>query len=102
MAQPLTNRARDNLREQKAIGDEISTAITSGVGTEVDEDELENELGDLQQEMLDEKMLKTGNVPVHDRVGRLPQVPTDKGKAQIEEEEDEELELLRLQAEMAS
>ena len=52
--------------------------------------------------MLDEKMLKTGNVPVHDHVGRLPQVPTDKGKAQIEEEEDEELELLRLQAEMAS
>jgi charged multivesicular body protein 4 len=50
-------------------------------------------------------MLRTGNVPVNDTVGRLPQAPHTevKGKApvRVEEEDDEEAELRKLQAEMA-
>ena len=44
----------------------------------MDEDELEDELAELQQEELDNKMLKTGNVPVADKVAntRLPDVAT--------------------------
>jgi len=44
----------------------------------LDEDELEDELAELQQEELDNKMLKTGNVPVADKVAHaaLPEVAT--------------------------
>ncbi|KAF2119423.1 vacuolar-sorting protein-like protein snf7 [Lophiotrema nucula] len=94
----------EGLREQHAIGEEISEAITQGVGNQgIDEDELDEELAELQQEQLDEQMLNTGNVPVGDKVGRLP-TPAQhevKGKAQVEEEDDEEAELRKLQAEMA-
>ena len=41
---------REDLREQHAIGEEISEAITSGVTTGgIDEDELDEELAELQQ-----------------------------------------------------
>lgn len=49
-------------------------------------------------------MLNTGNVPVGDKVGRLPQAPQAevKGKTPVRaEEDDEEEELRKLQAEMA-
>lgn len=95
---------REDLREQHAIGEEISEAITSGVtSTGIDEDELDEELAELQQEKLDEEMLKTGNVPVNDTVaaGRLPAAPSQKLPQQRVEEDDEEEELRKLQAEMA-
>ena len=38
----------------------------------IDEDELEADLAALEQENLDEKMLKTGTLPVADSLGRLP------------------------------
>lgn len=89
----------------------------------IDEDELEADLQALEQENLDEKMLKTGTVP-QDSLQRLPAgvngeskpppifLPlnvqtlmreTVKGKSKVpaEEEEDEEAELRKLQAEMA-
>ncbi|KAF1965142.1 vacuolar-sorting protein-like protein snf7 [Bimuria novae-zelandiae CBS 107.79] len=95
----------EGLREQHAIGDEISEAITSGVTTSaIDEDDLEDELAELQQEALDEQMLNTGPVPVGDKVGRLPSAPQAevKGKTPARvEEDDEEEELRKLQAEMA-
>ncbi|KAF2264983.1 vacuolar-sorting protein-like protein snf7, partial [Lojkania enalia] len=88
----------EGLRDQHAIGQEISEAITQGVGnTGIDEDELDEELAELQQEQLDEQMLNTGTVPVGDKVGKLPTVP----KAKVQEEDDEEEELRKLQAEMA-
>ena len=66
---------REDLREQHAIGEEISEALTSGSTAQgVDEDELDEQLAELQQEQLDEKMLKTGTVPVSDQVHRLPTV----------------------------
>lgn len=96
---------REDLREQHAIGEEISEAITSGVASNgIDEDELDEELAELQQEKLDEQMLNTGNVPIHDAPSsqKLPQAPSTNPKApQRVEEDDEEEELRKLQAEMA-
>ena len=63
---------REQLREQHELTQEIGNAITSMPITEpIDEDELEAELGALEQENLDEKML-TGTVPVADSLSRLP------------------------------
>jgi charged multivesicular body protein 4 len=42
------------------------------VGNQIDEEDLEEELEALQQEQLDEQMLKTGTVPVADQIQRLP------------------------------
>lgn len=69
----LIRNYRDELREHNAMSDEIVNAITSNsLGEPIDEDELENELDELQQEQLDEQMLKTGTVPVSDAVHKLP------------------------------
>lgn len=94
------------------------------MGQTLDEDELDEELAELQQEELDNKMLETGQVPVTDKVSRLPtgpqgertrtvyfphpknqmadiRYPVPGKKAVHAEEEDEEEELRKLQAEMA-
>lgn len=113
---------REKLREQHALGEEIASAITSApIGEPIDETELDDELAELEQEQLDDKMLKTGTVPVSDEIHRLPAVSNGesklsppyfkytlltrisvKGKAPVHaEEEDEEEELRKLQAEMA-
>ena len=110
----------EQLREQHAVGEEIADALTQGsIQTGVDEDELEDELAELQQEELDNKMLKTGTVPVSDQITRLPnaavgereyfpvvdgfngRVLTGPIARNRVEEEDEEAELKKLQAEMA-
>jgi charged multivesicular body protein 4 len=115
----------EELREQHALGEEIATAITNApLGETVDESELDDELAELEQEQLDDKMLKTGNVPVSDQVHRLPAVANGEGmliapshvgvsggmgtnnlqvrsKPVRQEEDDEEEELRKLQAEMA-
>lgn len=98
----------EQLREQHELTQEIGNAITSMPITEpIDEDELEADLQALEQENLDEKMLKTGTVP-QDTLQRLPAGVNGelKGKSKAppaaeEEEEDEEAELRKLQAEMA-
>jgi len=113
------DQTMEDLREQHAVGEEIAEALTQGVQTSgVDEDELDEELAELQQEQLDERMLKTGSVPVHDQIQRMPNAPSkfldveDGRKAwnadsftakntPTAEEDDEEAELRKLQAEMA-
>lgn len=93
----------DELREQHAIGEEIANAISSApLGEPINEEDLDAELEDMEQEMIDERMLETGAVPVAD----LPVVANGpiKGKNKVQqkpEEEDEEEELRKLQAEMA-
>ena len=60
------------MEEQHAVSKEIASALTQGSGVNaIDDDELEAEFADLQQEELDNKMLKTGTVPVSDQVHRL-------------------------------
>jgi charged multivesicular body protein 4 len=97
----------DKLREQNELSEDIVNAISNNpLGEAVDDDELENELDQLQQEKLDEEMLKTGNVPISDDVHKIPtipntQIPTSANKAKAIEEDDEEADFRRLQAEMA-
>lgn len=70
----------------------------------VDEVELESELEAMEQENLDKELLKTGSVPVADRLPAAANGPLKAGKQpqkQQVEEEDEEEELRKLQAEMA-
>ena len=57
---------REGLGEQRALAEEIGNAIANGpaAGEPIDEGELEEDLARLEQEDLDEKMLKTGTVPV--------------------------------------
>lgn len=113
------DQTMEDLREQHAVGEEIAEALTQGAQTSgVDEDELDEELAELQQEQLDERMLKTGSMPVHDQIQRMPNAPskfveitawrktrnTDPFAAKntpTAEEDDEEAELRKLQAEMA-
>lgn len=65
--------SREQLREQHELTQEIGNAITSMPITEpIDEEELEADLAALEQENLDEKMLKTGTMPVADSLNRLP------------------------------
>jgi len=96
----------EDLEEQHAVSREIASALTQGSAMNaVDDDELEAEFADLQQEELDNKMLKTGSMPVSDQVHRLPSAATGdltkKTAVHAEEEDDEDEELRRMQAEMA-
>jgi hypothetical protein len=76
------DQTMEDLREQHAVGEEIAEALTQGAGTMgVDEDELDEELAELQQEQLDERMLKTGSVPVSDQINRMPSAPSKYSKA---------------------
>jgi charged multivesicular body protein 4A/B len=69
------------LREENALSEEIVNAITGQtVGEPIDDIELEDELDALQQEQLDEQMLKTGNVPVADAVHKMPTPATAERK----------------------
>lgn len=46
----------------------------------IDEDELEADLAELEQEKLDETMLKTGTVPVADSLSRAPKAANGERK----------------------
>lgn len=70
----------DDIAEQQEVAREISDAISNPVafGQDVDEDELEKELEELEQQALDEELLKVGPVtadtlPV--TPDQLPNVP---------------------------
>ncbi|KAK3325610.1 vacuolar-sorting protein SNF7 [Apodospora peruviana] len=92
------------LQDQIQLSEEIVEAMNGiQVGNPIDEEDLEAEMEAMQQEQLDEQMLKTGTVPVSDQIQRMPAVANGepKGKAPAIEEDDEEAELRKLQAEMA-
>ncbi|KAI5292101.1 ESCRT-III subunit protein snf7 [Ascosphaera acerosa] len=99
------DKTMDELREQQQLSEEIVNVVTSGPvgGDIIDEDDLQGELDQLEQENVDERMLKTGTVPVADRLSGLPAAARaePKGKAAVQEEDDEEAELEKLRAEMA-
>ena len=65
----------DELREQHALGEEIANAITQApIGEPLDEQDLEDELEGMEQEAMDERMLKTGPTPVGGELARAPAV----------------------------
>ncbi|XP_014681040.1 PREDICTED: charged multivesicular body protein 4b-like isoform X2 [Priapulus caudatus] len=85
----------DDVAEQQEIANEISDAISNpiGFGTDVDEDELMAELEELEQEELDEQLLR-----VEPAVGEdLPSVPTAEpvalkpSRAEVEDDDMKDL-----------
>ncbi|KAF8484847.1 vacuolar-sorting protein SNF7 [Russula ochroleuca] len=86
------------VNEQRDIANEISETIssTANIGLEFDEEELKAELGELEQEDLNERLLGADHVPVH----------TPAGPSRVEvrhptAEEHEDAELKALQASLA-
>lgn len=109
----------DDIRDQMDLANEISDAISQpvGFGLDMDEDELQQELDELEQIDLDEKLLDNSALPqtrVKPRVEEedigesLPSVPTGEPKvalpprpSRVQVEEDEDAELSELRASMA-
>ena len=78
------DQTMDELREQHALGEEIANAITNApIGEPIDEADLEDELEGMEQEAMDERMLKTGPTPVTGDINRLPAVSTGPRKLYI-------------------
>ncbi|CAG9999360.1 unnamed protein product [Clonostachys byssicola] len=97
------DQTMEDLREHNAMSQEINNAMTTASGEMIDEGELDEELELLQQEQLDEQILKTGNVPVSDAVHKLPTAATAEPVSSRKQpvEDDAEAELEKLRAEMA-
>ncbi|CAG9943582.1 unnamed protein product [Clonostachys rosea f. rosea IK726] len=98
------DQTMEDLREHNVMSQEIVAAMANSGGQElIDEGELDEELELLQQEQLDEQILKTGNVPVSDAVHKLPTAATTELVSSRKQpvEDDAEAELEKLRAEMA-
>ena len=90
----------DSIREQMALTNEISEAISNpvGMGNELDEDELRNELQELEQDELHDRLVGAEASPAHhlaspSMAASAPPQPTHT--------DDEDAELRALQAELA-
>lgn len=57
----------DSVREQIEVANEISGAISNPInmGIDIDQDELQNELDELEQEQLNDKLMGAERAPVH-------------------------------------
>ncbi|PVG00993.1 hypothetical protein CPB86DRAFT_781905, partial [Serendipita vermifera] len=88
----------DEIREEMERTKEIAEAISNpaGMGVDVDEDALKDELAELEQEVLDEKLAGATHVPVHTPAG-----PSRVAAKQQAVEDDEEAQLRELQASLA-
>lgn len=76
----------DELREQHALGEEIASAITNApIGEPIDEADLEDELEGMEQEAMDERMLKTGPTPVGGELAKAPAVSNQPRKFSVHE-----------------
>jgi len=91
------DKVMDDIQEQQQLAEEVADAVARPLGETLDEEELNEELRQLEQEDLDERILKVDATPVSAPItnGRVSAQPVQA------EEEDEEEELRRLQAEMA-
>ena len=116
----------DSIREQMEVSNQIREAISSphNLGIDIDEDELKDELAELEDQQLQERLAGAERVPVHSPVSNRVAAPRRESlrdtaprldfKADIgvtlllgwtervSEEQDEEAMLRQLQAEMAS
>lgn len=84
----------DDIRDQVALNEEISDAISRPL-QETDDAELEEEMELLEQEALDDHMVAAGRAPA------APSAPLSNPAVEDAEDEDEEEVLRQLQAEMA-
>ncbi|XP_017780911.1 PREDICTED: charged multivesicular body protein 4b [Nicrophorus vespilloides] len=81
----------DDIAEQQDVAREISDAISNPVafGQDVDEDELEKELEELEQEALEDELIKVG--PSTDELPDVPQAEVVKPRPAKKVDVDDEL-----------
>ncbi|PWN97459.1 Snf7-domain-containing protein [Tilletiopsis washingtonensis] len=95
----------DSIREQMDLTNEISDAISNpvGMGNDIDEDELKNELEELEQEELNQRLIGADHVPVHTPAHMSSAGPSrvEPSRKQAVVEDDDDAELRALQAELA-
>ncbi|KDN36559.1 Snf7-domain-containing protein [Tilletiaria anomala UBC 951] len=98
----------DSIREQMDLTNEISDAISNpvGMGHDIDEDELKNELEELEQEELNDRLVGADAVPVHtpQTIHTTPNAVSAARQPlakQAMTEDDDDAELRALQAELA-
>ncbi|KAG9122466.1 ESCRT-III subunit protein snf7 [Ceratobasidium sp. 392] len=94
----------DQVREQMELTNEISEAISNPLGmtgVDVDEDELKEELAELEQEELNDRLMGADRVPVHTPAVTAGPSTVSAGRAKEAEEDAEERELRELQAALA-
>ncbi|CAO1625390.1 unnamed protein product [Jaminaea pallidilutea] len=98
----------DSIREQMDLTNEISDAISNpvGMGHDLDEDELKDELEELEQQELNERLVGAESVPSHVPAGAVAAGPSRAQPAQQQrqpqqQEDDDDAELRALQAELA-
>lgn len=93
----------DSIREQMDLTNEISDAISNpvGMGHDLDEDELKNELEELEQEELNERLVGAEKVPSHTPAVSAGPSRVTPARQQVVEEDDDDAELKALQAELA-
>ncbi|KAL9934088.1 hypothetical protein V8E36_007170 [Tilletia maclaganii] len=99
----------DSIREQMDLTNEISDAISNpvGMGQDLDEDALKDELEQLEQEELNERLVGADHVPLHTPQlagpSRTPaeRVGANAASSRRVEEDDDDAELRALQAELA-
>ncbi|KAI1821511.1 vacuolar-sorting protein SNF7 [Xylaria intraflava] len=97
------DRTMEDLRDQNVLSEEIVQAITNNATEPLDDAELDEELENMRQEALDDRMLQSGTVPVSvsSDIHKLPNVTNPDLKSQTQVEDEEEAEFRKLQAEMA-
>ncbi|XP_065166813.1 charged multivesicular body protein 4 [Atheta coriaria] len=81
----------DDIAEQQDVAREISDAISNPVafGQDVDEDELEKELEELEQEALEDELIKVG--PAADDLPAVPEGEVVKPRPAKKVEEDDDM-----------
>ncbi|KAH8830785.1 Snf7-domain-containing protein [Flagelloscypha sp. PMI_526] len=86
------------VNEQRELANEIADTISNPIyGDMLDEDELKNELAELEQDALNDRLMDAEHVPVH-----LPPGATKvQERQQPQQETEEEAELRELQASLA-
>jgi len=91
----IMDKLGQEIETQKEIQNAISTDM---VGTGIDDDALQQELNELEQEQLNERLMGAENVPIHAPAG--PSAIEDSSRRRAEED-DEEAQLKELQAALA-
>ncbi|CCM06040.1 uncharacterized protein FIBRA_08286 [Fibroporia radiculosa] len=87
------DRTVNEIQEQTQLANEISEAISTSAytGVEIDEDELKDELAELEQDELNERLMGADHVPAHQPPGtsRVADTAEDPVEEEIVEEGDE-------------
>ncbi|KAL6299725.1 Snf7-domain-containing protein [Sparassis latifolia] len=86
-----------DIQEQTQLANEVSEAISTSTytGVDIDEDELKNELAELEQDELNERLMGADHVPLH-QPSRV-----EEGRQPVAVEDDEDAQLRELQAALA-